>query len=509
MDQHCLTAPFWQRQLARVLFVLAFFSIFSVWGPSPQVSADIFTCASEQGKRIEVEARLIGEAGGILALEPADGKILLMRRESIYKRVPSEGPDPMPADQVAKQLEEEFGADRFRYSYEKPFLVGIVLETPLPESRLTTRRLESALKKANKFMHNVEKGFTQYAEKANLTLNDPRHTLVLLIFESDAQFEEHARKSTGGEGLSAGVISGFYYGVTNYLYIRMNECLTFEVPLHEAIHQQVYNRGVFKRLGPIPVWFNEGIATGFEGRNGKISAGPFKLNSKYVYRAQRANSFHWNEVIGQDRAFQKDLSAGTAYTHAWSMHWYLLTKHRDGYTKYIKELGSLDALVELDEETRKKQFEEAFGKNGAEMQSRFPQAVRTAVKRQRIKPPKQQQPGYSETDGHLGTVSLRANIAQNQMIVDGYLRNVSPLRDMAFYVAVITGGGTYAEWYFPNVGMQKKVRMNQQAAAKPLAGFPTGPSTSYRVFIRSAALDSETAERWSQGDFPSIIPKEQ
>ncbi len=73
-----------------------------------------------------------------------------------------------------------------------------------------------------------------------------------MIFETDEDFEEYTTKHTGGRGLSAGNIAGFYSPQTNYLYVRMSECYDFSTPLHEAIHQQCFNTGVLARLTDSP-----------------------------------------------------------------------------------------------------------------------------------------------------------------------------------------------------------------------------------------------------------------
>ena len=118
-------------------------------------------------------------------------------------------------------------------------------------------------------MKSIEVMFSRFCSSMRVQAGKPEFPLVVLIFETDDDFEEYTAKATGGRGLSAGNIAGFYSPITNYLYVRMSECYSFSTPLHEAIHQQCFNTGVLHRLSPVPTWFGEGIATGFEDRTGK------------------------------------------------------------------------------------------------------------------------------------------------------------------------------------------------------------------------------------------------
>jgi hypothetical protein len=91
-------------------------------------------------------------------------------------------------------------------------------------------------------MNNVDSVFLKFAESMDLPLHEPRHPLVLVIFELDEDFNKYVEEATGKGGLPPESILGFYWPVTNWLVVRMSSCDSFEVPLHEAIHQQVANR---------------------------------------------------------------------------------------------------------------------------------------------------------------------------------------------------------------------------------------------------------------------------
>src|SRR6185369_10850436 len=244
-----------------------FFALLIALGLSPRLAlADKFTYRDADGKTVEVEARLAGSTAEFHALELADGQMRVIPVVAVDKREVSDGPKPLSADAMAAKLQSQFGADRFRSYSQAPFLIGLVLGSPLPKS--AESRTSNFLRKVATFLKNVETAFVGFVQDARIPTKVPAFPLVVLIFETEEDFEKYHNDSTGGRGLSAQNISGFYSGLTNYLAIRLAECRTFEVPLHEAIHQQVYNRNVFQRLSSVPHWFDEGIATGFEANQG-------------------------------------------------------------------------------------------------------------------------------------------------------------------------------------------------------------------------------------------------
>ena len=86
--------------------------------------------------------------------------------------------------------------------------------------------------------------------------------------------------------------------------------------------------------------------------------------------------------------------------------------------------------------------------------------------------------------------------------VGGTMRNMSQIRPMSFLVTVETDGGTYAEWFLPNVAPQKISQLPPQFARKPMKGSPGGPSETFRVKVKTAVPDSETGKAWQRGQLP-------
>ncbi|MBX3438569.1 MAG: DUF1570 domain-containing protein, partial [Planctomycetaceae bacterium] len=246
--------------------------------PIPAV-ADTFTYVDREGQTQTVEGSLAGSGQGMHAIEQADGRMLVIPQGALQQRAVSTPPDPIQPRDMAAQLTQQFGDDRIRTLVDGQYVVGLVLAGPLPAR--SEQRVAGFLKQFTRFQKNVENMLTRFCREMRMTTESPRHPLVTLIFESDRDFNAYVAESTDSSGLSAEHILGFYSPLTNWLAIRIGECRTYQVPLHEAVHQQVFNRGLLQRLAGVPVWFNEGIATGFENDGERINVGPNKVNTTY------------------------------------------------------------------------------------------------------------------------------------------------------------------------------------------------------------------------------------
>lgn len=488
----------------RVLFLLALF----VTGTTHREAvADLFTVREDDGNTATVEARFVGERQGHLALERTDGRIEIVPQDRILKRQTADDPTPITCATALTRLTEQFGRDKFRGHADSTYVIGLVLSEPLQKQY--DAKAAALLKKGAGFMKLVEKVFLEFVDDLKIEIVKPRYPLVLLIFETDDDFIKYTNEATGGKGLSAGNILGYYSGLTNHLVIRMSECHTFETPLHEAIHQQVYNRGLLHRLSPAPSWFNEGIATGFEGNGERINSGPLKINTRYAKAAMRARNVNWDEVVADDRAFHGDVLAGEAYAHAWSIHWFLVTKYRKQYIEYLQLLSQKQTLAIDDAQTRVDDFERIFGKRVGKLQGEFPQALEAAAKKQKVslEPPKA--PGYLLTQANLAEVEMTAGrVGNGPMQAEGRMRNLSYLRPMSFHVTVETDAGTYAEWFLPNVAPQKQMPLAKQYAQKQMQNAPGGPSQTFVVRVRAVVPDSDAGQQWQRGQLPVPIYRE-
>ena len=370
------------------------------------VFGDTFAYFNEDGQDIVVDARLVASAKGVHLLETDDGQYRMIPQGAVRTRKPNDLPEPIEPATMVKRLTEQFGEDHFYGMADGHYVVGLVLAAPL-ESR-DTARSRAFVKKMTTFMKRVDSVFMRFAREMRFPTEPPTHPLVTLVFETDRDFNEYASMATGGRGLTATNLAGFYSPLTNFLAIRLRECDTFETPLHEAIHQQVFNRHIFQRFAPVPKWFNEGIATGFEGNGERINIGPMKINSRYARQVANTGRLPWATVVSNDGTFGADVLAGEAYTHAWSIHWMLVTKFKTEYMNYVKLLGKKQPLSQENGEDRLDEFAHAFGKPVNVVQAEFRNTLQAGIKRQKITMNRRSRAGVSRERINLGEVEIKA-----------------------------------------------------------------------------------------------------
>ncbi len=465
--------------------------------------ADVFQYRDRTGEEVTVAAKLVRTVNEAHLIALPHGEYRIISKAAIIKHERSDGPEPLTPDDGAKLLQDEFGAARFRSYVSDPYVIGLVLQSELPKS--SEVRAKNFLRKVAGFMEKVSRSFKRFLKELRIPAKEPEYPLVLLIFESDDDFDKYMARVTNANPATVKTVAGFYSDRTNYLAIRLHTCQTYEVPLHEAIHQQVYNRNFFQRLAPIPNWFDEGIATGFEANNGRINIGPTKISRRYARQVLEGSELRWDKLLENDRIFLGNVLVGEAYGNAWGLHWLLVTKHKRQYLNYVKLLAQKLPLEEEPKGQREADIRDAFGSNIASLQEEFRSTLEAGLKRQRVQLREDQVAGKSKTAEGMGEVKLTAvrRLDQaGQLEVEGILQNLSPYRKLSFVVTVETGAGMYAQWHVPDLVMQKKARLPMKYVTKVMPGGSRSPSDGYRVRIRSVPAESKEAEAWSAGKLP-------
>jgi hypothetical protein len=452
--------------------------------------ADTFTFTDLDGETKTVDARLAGTGQGAVALELDDGTWKMVSDGVLTTRQPGADPTPISAQEMADRLSERFTPELFEYRIADPYVIGLVLAAPLDAS--ARLQLKKFFGKATSFVQAIDRVFTRFASDMGLDPQPPQFPLVMLIFETNEDFNAYAVDATGGQGLSADNIAGFYSAATNWLAIRLDECDSFEVPLHEAIHQQCFNRGILQRYAPVPSWFGEGIATGFENDGAQIDVDPRRLNRNYAENAMRPFTVKFVDVIQSDDAFHGDVLAGDAYVLAWCLHWLLVTEHPKAYTQYVKKLGALEPLADDNEELRLSDFKEAFGIDPAGLTEVVARHLEIAARRQRVRlAPPEPPVGRLITQDSMGVLELGLVRRGNAVQGTGSLKNLSPFRGLMFRVTVIGTDNRGIQWHVPEVAPNRKVQLDPKIM--PAAG------QGYRVEIRSAIPGTRAAEELGGG----------
>jgi len=173
--------------------------------------------------------------------------------------------------------------------------------------------------------------------------------------------------------------------------------------------------------------------------------------------------------------------------------------------QYVQMLAEKKTLAEEKSTDRVKEFEKVFGKSVPQLQAEFRRALDAGIRKQLAKLDRKRVAGlaFQQTDLAEYLISaLRRPDLGDVMVVDGKLKNVSPLRPMSFHVTVETDSGTYADWHVPNLDVNQTVRLKKQFARKLMKNAPGGPSRTFRVNVRCALAESAEAQRWQRGELP-------
>lgn len=443
---------------------------------SERTTADEFTYFDADGTKETVSARLAATGEGFLVLELDDGRWKLIPEAAVSERIPGNDPEPVTCSEMADRLAGIFTPELFRFRVDDPFVIGVVLTAPLEDE--SKPRLDRFFDKAVSLMQSVDRTYSKFIERMELPLEDPKFPLVMLIFETDADFDDFAELTTGGQGLSAGAMAGFYSGLSNWLAIRLDECDSFEVPLHEAIHQQVFNRGLLQRLAPVPSWFGEGIATGFEGEGNRVHVDPTRMSRNYGGNARRKFTVTFADVIEKDDAFHGDVLAGDAYTLAWCLHWLLVNTKPYEYSTYVKQLGALDPLSPKSHEERLAEFQSLFEINPDDLEAIVGERLARESRKRRIQLEPEKPPvGRLTTQDQMGVLDLSLLRSGNATQGVGRLKNLSPFRALTFQVQVSHQKFGIA-WMAESVPPGRRVTLEKRL-------MPSSQTGGYAVSIRS------------------------
>ncbi len=344
--------------------------------------ADEFTFTNDAGDEVTVEGRLAGQGQGVFAVELADGGVLLLPERAVTKRVEKEPPEALTHEQVEKNLQETFVDGRVLTIVEEPYVLALVTARKEFDER-TLRKKQAGLTKLARLFVSLETKFRSFVRTTRVPVKPVAFPLVVLVFESDANFETYARMVTGDKDLPARNIAGFYDLRSNHLVLRVSEMDDYRTLIHEGVHQQVFNRRIIEKFSPVPVWFNEGIATGFEGDGETLRSDPKIPNEVYGPRALLARQVDFEDIVRGDGMFKSAAFAGPSYARAWALHWLLCTKYRAQYAKYVRLMSAKKSLALDDADTRQKEFEETIGKSVEELEREYANVLRLALRRRK------------------------------------------------------------------------------------------------------------------------------
>lgn len=244
----------------------------------------------------------------------------------------------------------------------------------------------------SKLFESLYNAFDKYQLRRDFHLPDPELPMPVLLFSNREQFADYAQRdmpdTTG--------IAAYYNRVTNRVVLydlseaetgrgeskrqkptwqQIDEFLSrpqaaFNVAtmVHEATHQITFNRKMFLRSGPYPLWLAEGLAMFFETPDGSASHGWSRRTS-----AAKPNTLrlaHLRDYLSRKPAdpvrdllreenFMKNLV--DSYAMSWGLFYYLNNKEPKKLAEYVALIAKKVPYAVYSPQERLADFESVFG----------------------------------------------------------------------------------------------------------------------------------------------------
>jgi len=362
----------------------------------PRVAVGLdYVSLTRDGKTIHLTGKVLTEAqdGGVL-LQDREGIQWLVPAEELVKRTQDETPyEPMQQKELQAKLAREMPG--FRIHTTANYLICYNTSPAYAQW-------------CGALYERLYWSFQNYWKLRGLELRDPEMPLVAFVFDTQANYERHARAELGDAAAS---IVGYYSRRTNRVTMfdltkmnglqgvgghlgntaRINWLLMqpgaermVATIIHEATHQLAHNCGMHGRYADIPLWVSEGLAVYFETPDLRSKRGWRNIGGVNRSRLDRFRRYlptrqpnSLETLIADDKRF-KNLDTGTdAYAEAWSLNHFLIHRRCEQYVKYLTALSQKGPLLYDTPEERVQAFTDAFGANPAELDADFLRYMKT------------------------------------------------------------------------------------------------------------------------------------
>ncbi|MGL4942461.1 MAG: DUF1570 domain-containing protein [Thermoguttaceae bacterium] len=239
--------------------------------------------------------------------------------------------------------------------------------------------------------------FTDFWKKKGLTLTEPRFPLVAIVLANNDQFKKYATRYDGIPEDTVNHMAAYYSIMSNRIILydisgiesersgdtsratkaeiarlldRPEAGFNIGSIVHEAVHQVAYNRGLFVRFSPCPLWFCEGLSLSHEvpsrdaknGWNITLIPNDHRLRILHEYLAKQP-SRPLEEIIMSDSPLREANTASDSYAMAWGLTYYLIRKRPKELAKYMQSIQSLtiEDMATDSPSKRLELFEACFG----------------------------------------------------------------------------------------------------------------------------------------------------
>ncbi len=318
---------------------------------------------------------------GLTALQLRDGAIEAIHSEHIAKMETAETPfTPMTQEEAGQALLDDLGAG-YHLHITKHFV--IVHNTSATYALWCGKLFES-----------LYTSFSFYQNRRGFDLEEPEFPLMAVLLPNRQAFMEYAKRDMpSAEGIAA-----YFNRNTNRIILydfseietarsdlqrkkrvsadiedfltRPGAAASVTTIIHEATHQIAFNRGLFLRTGPYPLWAVEGLSMFFEvpdarsslgwsfrGSRGKVNA-PRLADLRRSLAADSADPVR--ELLREENFHQDPIRS---YSLSWGLYYYLQTKEPEKLALYLKAAASKPPYAVWSPEERIADFESVFGDN--------------------------------------------------------------------------------------------------------------------------------------------------
>jgi hypothetical protein len=282
-----------------------------------------------------------------------DGRMLELAVSDLEKLEESGQPfTPYSSLQIQEHLQKLFGK-----AYEVTRTPHYVVVHPPGMKRIWADPFEELYRR-----------FTHYFAVRGYTMQNPEFPLVVVVFDSRAEFGRVARRDGIADPDS---LAGYYSTESNWIVTR-NEPhadVNSSTLVHEALHQFAFNTGIHQRWAANPRWCAEGLATMFEARgvndSGRYSLDNDRINSwcldivlDRLDKDPDAIRGLLENLIAGDRLFEKDTEL--AYAVSWGLTWFLCETRPADFDRYLQRIAARPGLMPYPAADRIADFREAF-----------------------------------------------------------------------------------------------------------------------------------------------------
>ncbi len=322
---------------------------------------------------------------GMIVLEDRMGRIrIIPEKEAAQLEILNEKFDPFNKKQIADELKKEFGKE-FDTLPTEHFI--IVYHTSNSYAVWCGRLFES-----------IYAAFEKYQARKGFGLKHPDVPMIAVILRDKTEFEEYAAQDAPG----VKNIVAYYHRLNNRIVLydlsgtessleakkrsmrsidailsRPQAAYTVATIIHEATHQISFNRKMFLRTGPFPLWLSEGLSMFFETPDANSKRG---WSSRGIERPNDYRLKIFNNYIASnpEKPFQSIIqqeyfttNTNNSYAASWALFYYLNAKESKKLIKYIEYLQQKIPFTVYSPEERLADFEKFFGNDWQKLYKNF------------------------------------------------------------------------------------------------------------------------------------------